>query len=484
MEPIRIPLLHISAFAPQIAVILTAAVVLLVDLFKKDVERINITLLALLGLAAAYLAALRLDPTIQPAFTGMVIRDGVSLYLDKLFLIGTALIVLMSHPLSQRLTRSYAEYIFLLLTASLGMMCISVSADLMLLFLGIEIVSLCLYLLTGFDKKSLLSGEASMKYLLLGSFASGFLIYGIAFVFGVCRTTNMLAIGAAAPGAQGTPLLVLGFALMLAGLGFKISLVPFHAWAPDVYQGAPTPITAWIATGSKVAGFAALVRVFSLPEMSFAPLGGLWTNAVWILSLLTMIVGNAGALAQADIKRMLAYSSIAHGGYLSMAFVAHNEVGLQALLFYLAAYLFMTAGAFACVNAATKKGEECKTISSFTSLARQQPWLAGIFTLFLLSLAGMPPTAGFFGKVWLFGAAIQSGYYALAVIGVLTTMLSFYYYLRIAVVMWMKEDGEEEFDPAPLSHALAISIAAFAVLLLGFFPNLIVKVINSGLAGL
>ncbi|MBD3265128.1 NADH-quinone oxidoreductase subunit N, partial [bacterium] len=240
----------------------------------------------------------------------------------------------------------------------------------------------------------------------------------------------------------------------------------------------PTPITAWIATGSKLAGFVALLRIFSLPGLSLEPFGEYWQAGFWILAMLTMIVGNACALVQSDIKRMLAYSSIAHGGYLSMAFVAHNSIGREALLFYLLAYLFMTIGAFGVVIAVSKKGEECQTLQDFSGLAKQHPWLAGMMSLFMLSLAGMPMTAGFFGKLWLFGAAIQAQYLALAIVGIVTTLLSFYYYLRVIVFMYMREaDEENPFDPLSLFNTVAIGVSAVGVVAFGIFPNALWKTI-------
>ncbi len=481
MIPIQIPELSFSLIAPELIITTAAVVVLLVDLFVKDVERINITLLALIGIALAFFSAGTLYGTSEPAFSWLILRDDLSVVLDQIFLIGAALIVLISHRYADQEDFAYGEYIVLLLFATLGMLFIAASSDLITLFLGIELVSLTLFILAGFNKNSLLSGEASIKYLLLGAFSSAFLVYGIAFIFGMCRTTNLITIGAIlVEDYSGSPLLILGFALLLVGLGFKISLAPFHMWAPDVYQGAPTPVTAWIATGSKLAGFIALVRVFSISDISFAPLSEAWVQGIWWLSLITMIVGNAGALVQRDIKRMLAYSSIAHGGYLSMAFVSHNDIGLQALIFYLAAYLLMTIGAFAVVIASGHNGEERKMISDFAGLAKRKPFLAAVMCLFLLSLAGMPPTAGFIGKVWLFGSAIRAEYYGLALVGILTTLLSFYYYLRVIVFMYMYDDESESVpETHSVSLTIALSFSALGVLFLGVFPNTLMKVITN-----
>jgi NADH-quinone oxidoreductase subunit N len=456
-------------------------VVLLLDLFGRKIEPINITLTALIGIVLAFIASQSLKGSAELSFSNMVIRDDLSLYLNQIFLVGIALILLLSMRYAGRNRLPFGEYVVLLLFTTLGVMVIACSADLIMLFIGIELLSLSLFVLTGLNRASLLSGEASLKYFLLGAFSTGFLVYGMAFIFGVFRTTNLFFIGSAiADGVEATPLLILGFVFILVGLGFKISLVPFHMWAPDVYQGAPTPITAWIATGSKMAGFVALLRIFSLPETSMQAYGEYWAAGFWIFAMLTMIVGNVGALVQTNIKRMLAYSSIAHGGYLSMAFVAYDDaLGRQAILFYLAAYLFMTIGSFGVVIAATRKGDECNTLQDLSGLAKQNPLLAGMMSVFMLSLAGMPFTAGFFGKLWLFGAAIQSQYYALAIVGIVTTVFSFYYYLRIIVYMYMHDAEEDKpFDAMIMSHKIALSFAALALLVYGIFPNWLWKTIT------
>ncbi|HOJ60413.1 MAG TPA: NADH-quinone oxidoreductase subunit N [bacterium] len=484
--PPPFPDLALMAVSPQAVLLITALVILCLDLLGKKIEKINITLTALTGVVAAYACTQGLSASDEAVFAGMVWRDGWSIYLDQLFLAGTALIVLLSHWYAERQQMdAYGEFTVLMLFATLGMMVVSISADLVTVFIGIELLSICLYVLTGFNKSSLASGEAAVKYFLLGAFSTGFFVYGLAFLFGVCHTTNLGAIGQAAAMEEGTPLLVLGFALVLAGLGFKISLVPFHMWAPDVYQGAPTPVTAWIAAGSKIAGFAALARIFSLPDLSFAPLGELWAEGIWLLSLATMIVGNAGALVQNDIKRLLAYSSVAHGGYLAMAFTARNTVGLEALFFYLAAYLFMTIGAFGIVMLARRNGEECCSLADFSGLAHQHPMLGALMAVFLFSLAGMPFTAGFVGKLWLFGAAIQAEYYVLAVTGILTTLLSFYYYLRVIVYMYMREpESGTVFDPPAASGVIATGMAALGIVVLGVFPNLVWKVLAAQMRGI
>lgn len=487
MPIIQLPDFSFISVAPQCVILTTALVVLLIDLFVKQVERINLTLTALLGVVIAFIFSQNLAPSIEPDFSGMILRDPLGIYLDQLLLVGTGLVILLCHTYAIYHPVSYGELIVLLLFATLGMMVISISADLIMIFIGIELLSICLYILTGMDKSSLASGEASLKYFLLGAFATGFLVYGAAFVFGLYHTTNLIAIGQVVASSQTvSPMLIFGFAMVLVGLGFKTSLVPFHMWAPDVYQGAPTPITSWIATGSKIAGFVALVRIFSMPSISFEPLGYIWVNGLWLLCLLTMIVGNAGALMQNNIKRMLAYSSIAHGGYLIMAFVAHGRVsdtsnlGLHSLLFYLAAYLFMTIGSFGIVLSVRKNGQECNHISDYAGFAKQYPLFAGLMSVFLFSLAGMPFTIGFWGKLWLFGSAIQAEYIWLAVVGIVTTLLSFYYYLRVIVFMYMREPDESQpFEPISISSAVAVSVSAATVVFFGIFPNTLWKVVSA-----
>lgn len=487
MNEIQYPLISFEAVLPELIVLGTAVLVLMLDLFVKNVQRINITLTASLGLLTAYVCTRNMVPAEELIFAGMIIRDSFSLLMDRVFVIGALMVVLLSNHYAKRWPHQYPEVVALLLFSTLGAMVIASSADLLTLFVGIELLTLSLFILAGADKKSLFSGESSLKYFLLGAFSTGFLVYGMAFIYGTCRTTNLIVIGDLIESGllEVSPLMVLGFALMLVGLGFKISLVPFHMWAPDVYQGAPTPVVAWIATGSKIAGFVALIRIFAWPGMSFAPFSEYWVDGLWYLALATMIIGNAGAYVQTNLKRIFAYSSIAHGGYLIMGFVAMNEIGLEAVLYYLEAYMFISVGAFGALIVAGKNGRECTTLDDLKGLAQHRPFLAKLMALFTLSLAGVPGTAGFVGKLWLFGAAVQSGYILLAVVGILTTMLSFYYYLRIIVMMYMHDaEKDARFDQYSVSNTIALCIAAFFIILLGVFPNLLWDTIRASMVGL
>jgi NADH-quinone oxidoreductase subunit N len=361
------------------------------------------------------------------------------------------------------------EFYILVLFSAAGMVIMAGANDLIVVFLGLETMSLALYVLAGFFRTRIEAGEASMKYFLLGAFASGFFLYGIALIYGATGSTNLNKIGAAVTaGASRDPLLLIGFALLLVGFGFKISAVPFHMWTADVYEGAPTSVTAFIATGSKAAAFAALLRL--LLE-SLRPLQGEWTWLFWVLAVLSMTLGNIVAIAQQNLKRMLAYSSIAHVGYMLIGVVAGGALGGGSVLFYLLVYTFTTVGAFGVILLLERGGEEAVGIGDTAGLATRHPLAALALALFLLSLVGIPPTAGFVGKFYLFGAAVRSGYVWLAVIGVLNSAAAAYYYLRVIVSMYMREpEGTPAVIVPSLAGALAVVVALWGVIQLGVFP--------------
>jgi NADH-quinone oxidoreductase subunit N len=342
----------------------------------------------------------------------------------------------------------------------------------MTIFLGLEVLSISLYVLAGFFRRQLRSNEAGLKYFLLGAFSPGFLLSGIALIYGVAGTTNLRDIGvyfSQHRAALGNPMAIAGMLLFSVGFLFKIAAAPFHMWTPDVYQGAPTPVTAFMSAGPKAAAFAAFIRTL------FVALPGLreeWTSLLWILAVMTMVVGNVIAIYQTDIKRILAFSSIAHAGYALVGIVAYNEVGLAGVAFYLLAYTFMNLGAFAVLVLAGKKGEENLTLDGFAGFGYKQPVLAIALSIFLFSLMGLPPTAGFTGKFYVFAGAVKSGYIWLAVIGVLNSAVSLYYYLRIMVYMYFKEPTEDfawvKLYPGAL---LSILLAVIGVFYLGVIPD-------------
>jgi len=348
------------------------------------------------------------------------------------------------------------------------MLLLTSASDLIVVFIAIELMSLSLYVLSGLFKRRRQAGEASMKYFLLGAFASAFLLYGIALLYGATGTTNIDRIAAAAAATPHDTLLIAGLGLLLVGFGFKISSAPFHMWAPDVYEGAPTSVTALIATGSKAAVFAVLVRLLL---SGVRAVQADWTAVLWVLAALTMTLGNVVAIAQSNLKRMLAYSSIAHVGYMLVGLAAGGAAGAGAVLFYLLAYTFTTAGTFGVITLCVRAGEEAVDVRDYAGLGRRHPVLAFALALLLLSLVGIPPLAGFVGKFYLFGAAVRAGFVWLAVLGVLNSAIAAYYYLRVIVTMYMQEPDEQSASVAPsFAGGLALTIAVIGVVLLGLMP--------------
>jgi NADH-quinone oxidoreductase subunit N len=338
------------------------------------------------------------------------------------------------------------------------------------MFVALEIMSVALYGMAGLDRARAESQESALKYFVTGAFSSAFFLYGVALVYGVTGSTSLERVARAlsVTGPDAYPLAVLGASLLLVGFGFKVASVPFHMWAPDVYEGAPTTVTAFMAAGVKAAAFGALLRVF---DYSLASLGGQWRPLVAVLAIVTMLVGNLAALVQGNLKRLLAYSSIAHAGYLLVALVAPPILTSEAVLFYLVAYAAVNLGAFGVIAVLAKEGREPATVADVAGLAERRPALAAALAVFLVSLTGIPPTAGFVGKFYLFGAAVASGWVVLALVGVLTSVVSAYYYLRIVVAMYMEPPtGEDAWAAVPPFAVLALSLSAGVTLLLGLWP--------------
>jgi NADH-quinone oxidoreductase subunit N len=366
----------------------------------------------------------------------------------------------------------YSEYFALIIFATVGMMLMASSAHLLTLFLGLETLSVSLYILAGFRRTDPKALESSFKYFLLGAFASGFLLYGIALIYGSTGSASLTVMAGRMGqefGATGQTLFMTGLVLMIIGFGFKIALVPFHSWAPDVYQGAPTPISAFMATGSKAAGFAALLRLLLASNMMTA---AVWQQVFWVMAVVTMTIGNVIALRQDNIKRMLAYSSIAHAGYILVGAIANNETGYAGILFYLLSYTFMNAGAFGVVALLANSEREYVSISEYRGLAYRRPFVSVAMAIFMFSLSGVPPTAGFLAKFYVFSGAVQAGYIWLVILGVINSMISLYYYLGIVVVMFMQEPEGEKAPITPLpAVGIALAIAVFGTLDLGLFPG-------------
>ncbi len=457
---------------PVSLLVVWACALLLVDL-NITKERKGLTaLLAAVGLAVTMGVALTQIGQNYTGFKGMVVLDGFSNFLNILFLLTGMFGIAVAIGYLKRMNLERGEYYVLMLFSVAGMMLMSQATDLIVTFLALELLSIPLYVLAAFAYSRTESAEAGIKYFLLGSYATGFVVFGIALTFGAAGTTSFAAIAAAvASGTATTSLLLAGSALILVGLGFKVAVVPFHMWTPDVYQGSPTSVTAFMAAGAKAAGFAALLRIFATV---FPSLANDLMPVIAIISALTMILGNVTAIAQTNIKRMLAYSSIAQAGYILMAFVpfADKNIRLDSVsagLFYLVAYTITSFGSWGVVMAMEKAEGRGLSIEDYAGLGRKYPLLAAAMTVFMLSLTGLPPTLGLIGKLYLFRAVMEGGVTWLALIGVLTSLISAFYYLRVIVVMYMK-DG----DPQPANETwLGLTIGACAVLtvIMSFIPQ-------------
>ncbi len=466
-----IPTIPWGPLLPHVILAVVATAILLVDCFLPRERRGWLAALALAGVAGAALAVRASAAYPEPVLGGMVVADGFARFFHLLYLMVAALTILLSAGYLHREDLEHGEYYALVLFATLGMMIMAGSLDLITIFLGLETLSISLYILAGFQRTADKSNESAIKYLLLGAFATGFFLYGVALIYGATGTTKLAGVARALAGGGGAGgiLLSLGAGLLIVGLGFKVATVPFHMWTPDVYEGAPTSVTAFMIAGTKAAAFAALLRVFffALPSRQAE-----WVPILSVLALLTMIVGNVAAIAQQNIKRMLAYSSIAHAGYVLVALAsAKSGMAASSALFYLIVYALMNLGAFAVIIALTERGEPHLEIADFAGLGARHPFLGLAMAVFMLSLAGFPPTAGFMGKFYIFSAAVQGQQVGLAVVGVLTSVISVYYYLRVTVVMYMREPTAEP-GPGSVTPGLVLAAAAAAVgtLYLGLFP--------------
>jgi NADH-quinone oxidoreductase subunit N len=425
---------------------------------------------SLFGVIAAGAAAIRTSFSPGLAFGGSVAADRFGLFFLYLFLLVAALTLLGSFNYLERENINHGEFYALLLMGTVGMCFMATSTELVLIFLGLEISSLATYILAGFKRHDALSNEASLKYFLLGSFATAFFLYGIAFVYGLTGTTSLLALSERLVRASSwSPMAWVALILMFVGLAFKVSTVPFHVWTPDVYQGAPAPVTAFLSVGPKAAAFAIFLRIFL---GAFASAGSIVFWIIWASALLTMCLGNLAALLQSNVKRMLAYSAIAHAGYVLVGIAAGPKEGTATVLFYLAVYALMNVGAFVLVAHLAGTGERWTRIEDFTGLGYERPGVAACLAVFMLSLAGFPTTAGFFAKFYIFRAAIHSHLIGLTIVALLTSVISVYYYFRLIVVMYMRE-GKPEAVSGPLPWALRVAIAAsvLGIFFLGLFPN-------------
>jgi NADH-quinone oxidoreductase subunit N len=461
---------------PELVLTAGSLVVLIVDVLLPKERRAALAWVTLAVIGATMVSLLPFRGVQTEVANGLMAVDGFGLFFKFVFLLAAAITVLMSIRYLAIEGASPGEYYFLILCAALGMMVMAGGIDLITIFIGLETMAVSFYILAGFIKPSQRSNEAAVKYFLLGAFSLGILLYGMSLMYGLSGTTNLRVMAASFTGMQQDPRLVLAVILLVAGVGFKIAAVPFHMWAPDVYEGAPTPITAFLSVGSKAASFAMLIRIFleGLPSMAAD-----WQLLFWTLAVITMTVGNVAAVTQSNVKRMLAYSSVAHAGYVLIGIVAGTTRGITATLVYLLIYVFMQLGAFAVVILLRRSDAAGEELKDFSGLAFRNPFAAFAMLLFMLSLGGIPPTAGFMGKFWLFSAAIDAQYYWLAVIGVLNSAISLYYYVRIVVFMYLKKEaiGSEPTTSPALGVVLAVAVAA--TLLIGVYPRLLFEVADA-----
>ncbi len=467
MKEIIMP--DLGPMIPEITLLCLALFALVVDLLIKKKE-----VVAVIGIISAVIVGYLLTGSSGEVFSGMFISDNYSLFFKVIFLLSLSLSILLSIRYVRIERVNFGEYYSLMLFSTLGMMIMASAGDLIVLYLGLELMALSTYILAGFLRHEVRSNEAALKYFLLGAFASAFLLYGISMTYGLTGTTNLKAIAdyLINNNIGVDPALILSMLLLLVAMSFKIAAVPFHMWAPDVYEGAPTPITAFMSVGPKAAGFAILGRVFTT---AFGSLTIEWTTVIIPIAILTMAVGNILAISQNNIKRMLAYSSIAHAGYALIGVITGNLDGISSMMNYLFIYAFMNIGAFAIVTILKSEGFAGEEISDYEGLAKTHPLAAGLMLIFMFSLTGIPPTAGFIGKFYLFMSAVKAGYTWLAVVAVIFSAVSAYFYLRVVMFMYMREPKAEVSLSTSMPSGIAIAIAALAVLILGIFPSGIIE---------
>ncbi len=458
--------------SPILAVSVTAIIALIVQSAVRKSET-AILIIGIVGILVSMGFSIATFSISTTAFNDMVLVGGYASFFDLLFLTIGLLTLLLSESYLKKEGIHFGEFYVLVLLAVAGMMLMGSSADLITLFLGVELMSVCFYVLAGFMRTKSNSNEAALKYFLLGAFATGFLLYGITLVYGTTGTTNLLRVASQRPVGAMQLWYTIGFGLLLIGLSFKAAAVPFHMWAPDVYEGSPTTVSAMMSTGGKAAAFAAFILVFSIPIAQHDE------HFKFILSVLaasSMIVGNLFGLAQTNLKRMLAYSSVAHAGYMLIGIASGQPIGQQGILFYLVSYAFTNLGAFGILSILERDSGENLTYEEYAGLGTRKPVIAALLSAFMFSLTGIPPFAGFIGKYYLFTSAVQSHMTWLAILGVVTSLMSAYYYLRVVVYMYFREAKDNAEIHVPGLALCSIVISAAGIIVLGILPSLILNV--------
>lgn len=472
--------LNLGLLSIEIMTVLLALVVVVIGLLVPKNSRYGLGHLVSFGLAGILAMTFTMYGTNQLTLGNMFIVDDYALFFKQLFLVAAILVSMASVQYVKKMEHYYSEFYALLVFATLGMMILASAGDLITLYLGLELMTITFYILTGFKREDHKSAEAGMKYLILGAMSSGVLLYGLSLVYGFTGTTVISEIAAKLAGNSGEPAVVVGLVFLVAGFGFKISSVPFQMWSPDVYEGAPTPVTAYLAVGSKAAAFAILLRVFLIAFPESAPQ---WKALFAVLAAITIIIGNLVAIPQTNIKRMLAYSSIAQAGYIMTGLVAANELGTKGVAFYGFIYVFATIGAFAVVmNFGAQTGSD--EIKDYSGLAQRSPLMAAVLTVSLLSMAGIPPMAGFAGKFYLFSSIIEQGYLWLALIGFIMSMASVYYYLSVAKVMYMGEPADDTPIKVNAGSKFTLIACMLCTIYLGVHPTELAELANKAAAAL
>jgi NADH-quinone oxidoreductase subunit N len=465
----RIPTMSFNAIVPMACVTAAGIAAMVAEAFREPGEQMPIGGLGVVGLVGAAIACFLLWDHNTTSF-GVVSADNFGLFVTWILIVVGLLSVAISGPTIDRERLPGGEYYALMMFAIAGMILMATATDLLVIFLALEVLSLAVYVLTGIRRASPASSEAALKYFLLGAFSSAFFLYGIALTYGLTGSTRLDRIASlmAAQAMSPTPLQFAAIAFLLVGFGFKVAAVPFHMWTPDAYEGAPPAVTGFMSTGVKAAAFAAFVRVFLF---AFEPLRAQWSGVIWVVAAATMILGTVVGVSQSNVKRMLAYSSIGHGGYILLALLAANDIGKGAVLFYLLTYAVTNLGAFGVIAALETADRPNDDVRDYAGLWHERPWLAALMAVFLLSLGGFPPLAGFIAKWYVFSAAIKAGYTGLAIVGVLTSVVSVFFYLRIVVMMYMTPRASS-FDLPPTPGPTRVALAASAILIfyLGILP--------------
>ena len=474
---------------PAILLTIFGIGVMLTDLLLDERSKYFNALTALVGIGFAAVQMLRIQSQMREAgvsaveaFRGAIILDGLGIFFIWIFLISTAIVILISVRYLEIENEHHGEYYALMLFATVGMIFLAIGMDLLTLFIGLELMVISIYILAGFLRGDRRSNEAALKYLLLGAFSSGILIYGMSLLYGMSNSTNLREIGSAlAQRPAGDPLVIMAVVTIAAGLFFKIGAVPFHQWLPDVYEGAPHSITAFMSVGPKAAAFALLLRLF------LEPLGSLraeWEPILIGVAVATMTLGNLAAISQSNIKRLLGYSAISHVGYILLGLVSGNETGLTGISIYLLVYVFMNLGIFTVVVAMRRRDLIGDEINDLTGLVHKSPVAAFLAVIFLLSLAGIPPTAGFLGKYFIFLSLIETGHTVLAVIAVLYVAVAVYYYFRIVAVMFMGEPVDQQRPSMSLGIRWALGVTAAMTLLIGLYPEPFIQLASGSVLSL